>query len=260
VDILSIETGQIMKKSILSSLIAVTALCGCSSSSSTSDVGNSSSLGAGNTLRLISEQRSIGNGNSIITSYEYDEIGNLIGSVSGGTILSYSIEPNGRIIQIDQSVDGVAAQASLIHIYDSIGGLRRIDNLASVQGVGVIGVSAFLLYKFDGDLATALEIRNIPFEEIVLNGQVDESAGVVSASIEFEYVGERLVQELIDSDSDDVVDRQREYTYNSNGTLSSVLDAGTSVRTYVYSYEQGACNQNWGNSTHRYFCVFSEGM
>ena len=102
-------------------------------------------------------------------------------------------------------------------------------------------------------------MRIIPFEEIVLGGEVDESAGFIFSRRVFEYNGERLVRELLDNGGDSGIDVQRDYTYNSDGTLSSVLTTGTSTSTAVFVYEEGGCNLNWGNSTHRYFCVSVDG-
>lgn len=238
---------------ILSVLIIIFTVCGCSASSSTvgDDGVDFSGAGDAQPFRLIRKQTSFMDGSSHVVSYEYDQVGNLIGLVSGNTILTYSIDTDGRIINVVGSVDGIPLQATLIYIYDVTGGLKRIDNLGSIEGVGVIGVSAFDLYKFEDGLATSLETRIIPFEEIVLDTPVADSAGFIRAKTVFEYNDGRLVRELVD----DVVDIQRDYMYNSDGTLSSALDTGASTNSHVYSYEQGECNLNWGNSTHRYFCV-----
>jgi len=248
-----------MKKSFLSGFVLIMALCGCSSSSNMSADDDADSPAEGGSLRLITEQESFSNGNSRLTNYEYDDRGNLIGSVSGSTVLSYTIDPNGRIIKVDGSANGVDFPTSPTYFYDPVRGLRRIDFPGYIEGVGVIGVSAISLYEFDGNLATALEHRVIPFNEIALGAQVDDSAGEIVTKIEFEYDGERVIREKISENPDSLEDRQRDYTYNSDGTLSSVLETGISVVSYVYSYEQGACNLNWGNSTHRYFCVSSDG-
>jgi len=242
-----------MKLTFPSISILLVSVYGCSSSSSTPGDAEIQ------TLRLISEQVSLSNEISSFTNYEYDERGNLIGSVTGGSMLTYSINSDGSIIEIVGTNDGVPAQSSLLHSYDPIGGLRRVDNLASVQNIGVIGVSAFDLYEFDGELATSMEVRTIPFEDIVLDAEVDESAGLVLSRTEFEYDGQRIIRELIDNDADGGTDSQRDYTYNSDGTLSSVSSSGASTSSTVYLYEQGACNLNWGNSTHGYFCVSIDG-
>lgn len=249
----------------LSTLISLVVLGGCSSSSSPSDEEDFSSVNNGNTqtLRLISSQVTSSNGDSVVTSYKYDESGNLIGSVIGDFVFTYNIEPDGKIIDIAISTDGVNFRAAQNYIYDENERLRRIDDLGYIEGVGVLGVSRLDIYKFENELATVLETRVLPFEEIALNAQVEDSAGSIWIRTEFEYDGERLVRELIDNRvltdniEDGVVDTQREYTYNSDGTLASALDTGSSSSSYIYTYEQGACNTNWGNSTHGYFCVVS---
>lgn len=247
---------------VLSVLIFLFTVCGCSSSSSTVGDDGVDSPGAGDAqpFRLIRKQTSFMDGSSHVVSYEYDQVGNLIGLVSGNTIFTYSIDTDGRIINVVGSVDGIPLQATLIYIYDVTGRLKRIDNLGSIEGVGVIGVSAFDLYKFEDGLATTLETRIIPFEEIVLDALVVDSAGFIRAKTIFEYNDGRLVRELVDDDGDDIVDIQRDYMYNSDGTLSSALDTGASTNSHVYSYEQGECHLNWGNSTHRFFCVSGNGM
>ena len=251
-----------MNVRILSGLAVFIVVCGCSSSSSTTGEGGSDSIGTGSaqTLRLISEQTSFVDGSTNVVSYKYDQLGNLVGFASGNTIFNYDIDPDGKLISGVGSADGIPLLASKEYYYDGFGGLRRIDNIGSIEGVGVIGVSAFDLYKFENDLAITLETRIIPFEEIDLNVQVDDSAGSILTKTMFEYSEQRLIRELVDNDGDDVVDVQREYIYNSDGSLASAFDTGASANSYVYLYEQGACNLNWGNATHRYFCVSSNGM
>ena len=251
-----------MNVRVLSGLTFLIAVCGCSSSSSITEEDGFGSIGTGSsqTLRLVSKQTSYVDGSIDVVSYEYDQLGNLVGLVSGNTIINYNIDTDGKIISAVGSADGIPLQASKIYYYDGVGRLRRIDNLGSVEGVGVIGVSAFDLYKSENDLPTTLETRIIPFEEIVLNVQVDDSGGIIQTKTMFEYSEQRLIRELVDYDGDDVVDVQRDYTYNSDGSLASAFDTGASANSYVYSYEQGACNLNWGNATHRYFCVSGNGM
>jgi len=249
-----------MKTIPLSSLIAFFMLCGCSSSTGTSDEGASGSPGAGDTLRLISEQKSFSSGDVVITNYEYDDFGNLIGKIIGNARLTYNTDTDGTLINSVYSDDGIASRDSQIYHYDAIGGLRRVDSLGFIEGVGVLGVSFFDLYKFEGDLASSLERKILPFEEITINAEIDDSAGSTVSITEFKYDGERLVRELIDADVDGVVDWRRDYTYNSDGTLSSRLQAGTSANSSVFVYEQEVCNHNWGNSTDRYFCVTNNGL
>lgn len=254
-----------MKTIALSGLVTLFALCGCSSTSSSSNEERPDSLDADNNLRLNSVQITFDSGNTITNIYEYDENGNLTGWSNDNISVIYSIEANGRIIGSKVSIEGSTFRDLEIYHYDEIGGLRRTDFLGFIEGVGTIGVSSIDVYKFEGDLATTLESRRIPFEDININIQPDDSAGIVVSNTTFEYEGDRLIRELIDSNGDDEVDTQRDYTYNSDGTLSSTLTSVveaqmTSASSRVYSYEQGACNHNWGNSTHRYFCVVNEDL
>ncbi len=245
-----------MNRNFLMGMFAATVLSGCSSSSNNFNAEDIDDVTGGiQMLRLISEQRSLANGNIVTTNYQYDETGNLIGSVSGNNIFTYNIEPDGRINSISGATDGVIAQAILLHFYDPVGGLRRIDNLASLDGISFIGVSFFEFYSFENDLATTLESRRIPFEDIILNGEVDDLSGELVAITEFEYENQRLVRELIDDNGDGVIDTESNYNYNANETLSSVVSTGASANQSVFIYEQGSCNLNWGNSTHGYFCV-----
>ena len=241
-------------------MIAFSMLCGCSSSTGTSDEGASDSPGAGDTLRLISEQKSFSSGDIVTTNYEYDDSGNLIGEVIDNASLTYNTDTDGILIDSVYSDDRTTFRDSQIFHYDAIGGLRRVDSLGFIEGVGILGVSFFNLYKFEGDLATSLERKILPFEEIFINAEIDDSAGSIVSITEFKYDGQRLIRELIDVDVDGVVDWLRDYTYNSNGTLSSTLQTGTSANSSVFVYEQGACNYNWGNSTDRYFCVTNNGL
>jgi len=178
-------------------------------------------------------------------------------SVNGTSAFSHNIDSNGRIISIDVTTDEFEILSRLTYFYDPIGVLRRIDFLGSIEGV-VIGVSSLDWYEFNAELATAMETRIISFEDITLSVAVDDSAGFVLTRTEFEYDDNRVVQELVNDDVDGIVDFQRDYIYNSDGTISKTLNTGTSANPRVFSYEQGPCNLNWVNSTHRYFCVIIE--
>lgn len=249
-----------MKLIALSSVITIFTLSGCNSSSGSSDEDVSDLIGAGDTLRLISEQRTSSSGDIVTTNYQFDDSGNLVGEVTGNASLTYNIDTNGRIIDSVFSDDGITFRDSQIFHYDAIGGLRRVDNLGFIQGMGVLGVSAFTLYQFDGDVVTSSEGRSIPFDDIIIDAEIDDSAGFITFTTEYRYDDERLVQELVDLDVDGVVDWQRDYTYNADGMLASTLQTGTSSNSTVFVYEQGACNLNWGNSTNRYFCVSNNGL
>jgi len=233
------------------------ALISCSSSSTGSNSNEAETTDAHNqiTMRLLSESRSLADGRSSLTTYQYDEHGNLIGEITGAQVVTYNIEVDGRIIDRTATFDGVPAEAKLIYRYSTEFGLRRMDNLASTDGVTFIGVSSIHVYGFADGLATASESRRIPFEDIAPNIQVEDTAGILMSTTKFNYDGEQLVQADIDSNADGVVDTVRSYIYNSDGTLSSTSETGESGVSNVYIYEQGACNNNWGNSSHRYFCI-----
>ena len=79
--------------------------------------------------------------------------------------------------------DGVPAQAILLHFYDPISGLRRIDNLASRDGISFDGVSFFEVYLFDNELATTLELRRIPPQDVTLNIEPDDLSGNLESPI-----------------------------------------------------------------------------
>ena len=246
-----------MKIMTLLGLIPFLVLFGCSGSSSATEA-----PAVGDALTLKSEQISFSNGQFATISYEYDEFGNLIGLVRDIPFVKYEydIDANGRIKNTSASVDGVTFRASQIFYYDSIAGLIRKDRLGFIEDVGILGVAGIDVFKFEGDIATSLELRQIPFEDISINNRPDDSAGFIISTIEFEYDGERLIRELIDENGNGIVDTQRDYTYNYDGTLSSTLGAGMSANSSVFLYEQGACNHEWGNSTHRYFCVTTDDL
>jgi len=249
-----------MKSNIVLLLTVINVLVGCSSSTNTSNDGTSNSVGSADTpkLRLISSLTTFSDGKTSSTSYQYDEKGNLVGAIIDDFTFSYEIDSSGKISKVSVSGDGVAIREAEIYHYDSIVGLRRIDGLGFLEGVGIIGVSRFELYKFDGVLATSLETRRLPFDEIELDVEVEDTAGTLVSRTEFIYDGDRLSREFIDTEADGIPNERRDYTYNSDGTLASTMVLGKS--TSVYSYEQGPCNLNWGNSTSRYFCITADGL
>lgn len=237
-------------------------LTACSSSSNSGSSGTLESPEAGDTqsLRLISRQVSISDGRSSVTTYQYDETGHLIGLEIDGQSYIYDIDSMSRILSVSLEEAGAAERTTALHYYDPIAGLRRIDYMGTVDSITNLGVSSFDLYKFNGNLATGMERRHLLFEEIVLDAVVDDSAGFLMSNYEFVYDGLKLIQVLIDNNADGVVDTQRDFSYNADGTVSSALETGASQNAYVFVYEQGACNNNWGNSTHRYFCVPLNGL
>jgi len=263
------ETDSKMITRIISIMIVTMAVNGCSSSSS-NVVGADASESVGGapsdniqttniqTMRLVNVQTAFSSGRTSTTTYDYDASGNLIGlSFDGGlfdiTRHTYEINSGGQIINRDMSFDGIPALAPPdAYYYDSVGGLRRIDFTNDS------GVAAIMLYKFDGSIATNFESRI--FDSPVNANSVDENAGRFVQKIEYQYEEGRLSGELIDDDGDGVVDFQRDYSYNQNGTLSSALDTGTSPSSFTYTYEKGACNNNWGNSTHNYYCVVDNSL
>ena len=237
-------------------LISSISLAGCSSSSSTQQTNNDNpdlsteglSGTASSTMRLVSTQISFGSGRSRTTEYEYDNAGNLSGLSFDGITHRYTIDAQGKIVERDISFGGPPSTPADAYYYDPVGGLRRIDitNASGVRGIE--------LYKFDGELATNYEFRIL--DAAVRPSQVDENTGQFLQKDEFVYENGRLIRTLIDDDGDGVVDKQRDYSYNPDGTLSTALESGASPSSFVYTYEPGACNNNWGNSTHDYFCVF----
>jgi len=72
------------------------------------------------------------------------------------------------------------------------------------------------------------------------------------------YEDNRIIENNIDSDVDDEIDRQEVFSYNPDGTvvtttISSVTEGAIGSNTFVY--QPGGCNNNSGNSPTRFYCV-----
>jgi len=90
---------------------------------------------------------------------------------------------------------------------------------------------------------------------------VDESSGTVTARFNYTYENNQLVEKTYDSNNDGIVDEIEVFSYNPNGTLATTTNSSVTdgvIYSATFTYEQGKCNNNFGNSVSRYYCVATE--
>ncbi len=247
---------------VCASFLLVLSSCSSSDDNLVVNADDSSSISSDDsnenqTLRLIESIRNLSDGTIETISSEYSESGNMVRDTvrrNGEIAITRQIEstPDGQLIRRSEDIDqdGFEDNASLYEYTDGPG-LTRIYRVGPDKLI-----YAFEVFQFDGNVAVSSVAREI--DDATTPDLLDENSGTFIARFNFAYEEDQLVEKTRDDNDDGIVDSIQVYSYNPDGTLASTTNssvAGGVIDSTTYVYEAGKCNNNFGNSVNRYYCV-----